>query len=69
MVVGAEHNIGKWWLTADFQSGRNLYGCVNGGIGYNLTPKVLVFAGYDHYNSPSIVGATNSVNVQIDINL
>jgi len=26
-------------------------------VGYNLTPKVLVFAGYDFYNNPTIVGA------------
>ena len=68
-LLGVEDNIRKWWLTADYQSGENLYGAWNGGVGYNLTPKLLVFAGYDHYNSPTTVGAKSSVNVQVDINL
>jgi hypothetical protein len=68
-MVGAEDNIGKWWLTADFQSGENTYGAVNGGVGYNLTPKVLLFVGYDHYNNPTVVGAKSSVNFQVGITL
>ena len=71
-LLGAEQYLDKakkWWLSADFQSGENLYGAINGGLGYNITPNLEVIAGYDHYNDPSIVGANSSVNVQVDINL
>ena len=71
-LVGAEQYLDKakkWWLSADFQSGSNLYGALNAGLGYYITPNCEVLAGYDHYNKPSIVGANSSINVQIDINL
>jgi hypothetical protein len=68
-MLGIDRNIGKWWATADYQSSKSIFGSANAGIGYNLTPKLLVFVGYDHYNNPSLVGSRSSENVQIDINL
>jgi hypothetical protein len=69
VLLGVDRSLGKWWVTADYQSGSNTFGSVNAGAGYNLTPKLLVFVGYDHYNNPTLVGSRSSENVQIDINL
>ena len=68
-IGGIDHTMGKWWISGDFQSGKNLVGCANVGVGYNFTDKIQVIVGYDHYNSPSIVGAKSSVNVQFGVNL
>jgi hypothetical protein len=64
-MVGLDKTIDKWWLGADYLSGKNPLGSWNLGVGYALTDKIGVIVGYDHYN----VGAPHSVNFQLDINL
>ncbi len=68
-LAGIDRSYGKWWVSGDFQSGMNMYGCWNAGIGYNFTDKIQGIIGYDHYNAPDIVGAKSSINLQIGINL
>ncbi len=68
-LAGIDRTMGKWWVSGDFQSGKNLVGCWNAGVGYNFTDKIQLIVGYDHYNDPSLVGAKSSVNVQFGINL
>jgi len=68
-LAGIDKTIGKWWFAGDFQSGKNAFGCWNAGIGYNFTDKIQGIVGYDHYNSPAIIGAKESVNLQVGINL
>ena len=75
LLAGINRTIGKWWIGADYQSGQNVYGAWNVGIGYNFTDKIQGIIGYDHYNAPvntttpSIIGATSGINVQLGINL
>lgn len=68
-LVGIDRTIGKWWVSGDYQSGMNTFGCWNAGIGYNLSDKLFVLVGYDRYNAPTLVGAKGSANFQVDINL
>ena len=64
-LAGLDKTIGKWWLGADYQSGRNVVGAASVGVGYSIDDKTSVILGYDHYN----VGEPHSINFQVDMNL
>jgi hypothetical protein len=64
-LLGVDKTMGKWWFGADYQSGRNLMGAANVGVGYTINDKTSVILGYDHYN----VGEPHSINFQVDINM
>lgn len=65
-MVGLDRCVGKYWLGADYMSGKSGLGSVNVGVGYAITDKVGVILGYDNYNA---AGVPDSLNFQFDWNL
>jgi hypothetical protein len=56
----------KLWLAADFQSGKNSYGALSFGAGWNFVPSVGVILGYNIYNDSNL---DPTFTVQVDINV
>ena len=46
-MLGAEYFADPWWYGVDYQSGYNVFGTVNAGIGYHLTDTWLLIVDYD----------------------
>lgn len=66
ILLGVDRTVGKYWLGADFQGGKNPVGAWNVGVGYALTDKIGFIIGYDHYHLQAI---KPSLNFQLDANL
>ncbi len=54
----------KWWIGADYQSGKSSFGALNAGVAYNFTPNTSLIVGYDWYNN----GAPGTLTTQWDVN-
>ncbi|MHB0936290.1 MAG: hypothetical protein ACYDCO_06820 [Armatimonadota bacterium] len=65
ILLGVDRTLGRWWLGADYQGGDNVVGALNFGVGYAVNERTGIILGYDIYNAD---GASDSVNVQLDIN-
>ena len=66
LLLGVDRTINsKWWVSLDYQGGKNAVGALNPGVEYNFTDKIGVIVGYDFYNAHSI---PNSANIQLDAN-
>ncbi|HEX2949564.1 MAG TPA: hypothetical protein VHV83_08365 [Armatimonadota bacterium] len=66
IMLGIDRTMGKWWLGADYASGKNAIGSWNVGVGYSFTDKISVILGYDNFNTE---GVPDAFNVQLDANL
>ncbi len=56
----------RWWVGADYVSGKSFLGAKNVGVGYNFASNADLILGYDIYNSSAL---NNTVTVQLDVNL
>lgn len=57
----------KLWLAVDFQSGKNSYGALSFGAGWNFVPNVGLILGYNIFNDSNISDPT--FTMQVDINV
>lgn len=69
VLLGLDYSYGKWWYDTDYQSGHNLIGTYNVGVGYNFTDKLELLVGMTFFNAADLVGANSALNVQVDINI
>jgi len=58
----------KWWVCADFQSGRSAFGALNVGVAYSLSPSTSYIIGYDFFNNSDNAGFPNAITGQLDMN-
>jgi len=66
VMAGYDRQIdSRWWVGADFQSGKSAFGALNFGVAYSFSPNTSVIFGYDFYNDS---GYERSFTTQLDIN-
>lgn len=67
-MVGYQKNYDKWWLAADYASGKNAIGGGGVGIGYFFTPKINILTGPVWFNDIKANGIWKwSVQLGIDL--
>lgn len=68
ILFGIDKSIGKWWLGADYQSGKSYAGAASIGTSYSFSDNTSVLIGYDFWNDPKLIGTPGAFTVQVDIN-
>ena len=67
VLLGVDRTCGdRWWVGADYQSGKSALGALSLGVAYKFAPNASAMVGYDWYNSG---GIEDTFNVQVDIDM